>query len=223
LIEGSALARTPRFAQQGVRMLEALRPLAPDQRCYLAAILFAAAGRGLVVKDAHLLCGTIREACREMPYVGECIDVIRQVAPEVLVLLALGPMPDCLPPKHLNINSIPLLAGKKVLYGNDEHDMPGRAGRYYVREAMGVIDDAMERVEHRRFTAKLRSLSLPRHVNLGDILVAAGRLAEHARSVGQPRLAAAWLRTQSKVLKLMTPDVYPGLPPEWAELIEQVS
>lgn len=221
MIEASALARTPRFAQQGVGILESLTPLAPDQRFYLAAILFGAAARGLKVRNVHQLCDTMREACHEIRHVGECLHLMRQISPEVLVLLALGPAHGSLPAKHLNINQIPLLAGKKILYGNDEHDVPGRSGRFYVREAMGVIDDELERVEHRRYATKLRDLHLPRPVNLGGVVVAAGRLADQARSVGLPSLAAGWRGTQRRVMKLMTQDVYPGLPDHLQALLSE--
>lgn len=111
----------------------------------------------------------LEDVCALLRTPRNILLALARLEPELYVLLCNTPaqidgLGDELP-------RLPILIGDSVLYEGRSIPAPGRTGRVYVTEALGLPDDVLDPTEKRRFRNKMSDEGVPGSpVNLGAVV-----------------------------------------------------
>lgn len=219
--EGMAFARTPAMAQQTARLLSRQTFAPADLAVYRVVALLLGVANGATLHGPALmgrelpLTSQLVTATARLRSPDEVFNHVLHFNPEGFVLMAFSPVAAQLP--GLGLASVPLLAGKHVIYGGREHVLPGRWGQATVLRALGVPRDELARAEKQRYTRALKDFPAA-PVNLGWVARACLRLSVSAQRLGHANEAALWQDAYHTTIKALSEDLrdelrrYPPMP-----------
>ncbi|ULH17415.1 hypothetical protein MF271_19030 (plasmid) [Deinococcus sp. KNUC1210] len=202
----SLLRRSPQ-AEGALELLGPERPAQPDQAALFALAQLAAyiAGDARVrVVDA---LAAFEQALDQMPEHRPFFFFVRQVFPEMYILLLKSPLGHTYPREDLD--SVPLLAGNHIAWNGTTLELPGTTGLILIKEAVTQVgvDPTMAATEA-YYTALEDAAILPSAVvNLGWVARACIRLVEAYRGAHLPQHVIAWKSAHAAVSSEMTSDV----------------
>lgn len=210
VVEGMAFARTAPLAQQTARLLSRQTFAPADLAVYRLVALLGAVANGAALHGSAL-------AGRELPMTeqlaqqtarlrspDEVFGHVLNFNPENFVLLAFSPVAAQVP--GLGLASVPLLAGKHIIYGGRQHTLPGRWGQSTILKALGVPRDDLPRSDRQRYLKAIGEFSRP-PVNLGWVARGCLRLSASSARLGHANESVLWREAYAAVTEALSGDV----------------